>query len=392
MREQCHPEPQVKDLAAPAGSRGALRFFTALRMTGVWMAAAVLLLAACGGAAAPASTPAPASSAAAKPAASTAASASSAAKPAASAVAKASSGGLAKITVSHPDGGAHLPLWYAKEKGIFARNGLDVALQQLGGGAPALAALQNNQTQFADITGSVISAANAQGADMVALATLDPVYPYVLEVSADVKAPEDLRGKGIAVREFGDATDIAARVALQKLGLTPGKDVQILAFRTPDARMAAVQSKQICCTVAQPQDALELESQGFHQLLDFSKLDLLNAQGVIATQRSYLNANKPIAQALMDSVVAAIAAEKQDKPGSLELFRKYLKLDDDKVANVLYDYFVGKVIPAKPVAIPEQFADGIAVLSTQNETMKGFKVDAYIDNSFVENAAKKAAA
>ena len=46
------------------------------------------------------------------------------------------------------------------------------------------------QTQFADITGSVISAANAQGADMVALATLDPVYPYVLEVSANISTQQ----------------------------------------------------------------------------------------------------------------------------------------------------------------------------------------------------------
>jgi len=88
----------------------------------------------------------------------------------------------------------------------------------LGGGPPALAALQSNQTQLADITGSVIASADAAGSDILALATLDPVYPYVLEAPASIKTPDDLRGQGIAVRAFGDATDVAARVAL-RLGL-----------------------------------------------------------------------------------------------------------------------------------------------------------------------------
>jgi len=294
-----------------------------------------------------------------------------------------------KLAVSFPDGGAHLPLWYAQEKGIFQKNGLDVDLRPLGGGPPAMAALQSNQTQLADITGSVIASANAGGADIVALATLDPVYPYVLEAPAEIKTPEDLRGKGIAVRAFGDATDVAARVALQKLNLTPGKDVQIFEVNSEGARMAAVQAGKICCTVAQPQDALTLEALGYHALLDFSTLGLLNAQGVIATPRSFLNGNKPVVQAFMNSVLAAIAAEKQDKPGSLALIKKYLKLDDDRVATVIYDYFVGKAIPAVPQVKPEQFADGIAVLATQNEKLKGFDMGKFIDGSFVDNAAKK---
>jgi NitT/TauT family transport system substrate-binding protein len=293
-----------------------------------------------------------------------------------------------KIAVSYPEGGAHLPLWYAVDKGIFAKNGLEVDLRPLGGGPPALSALQTNQTQLADITGSVIASADAGGADIVALATLDPVYPYVLEAPAEVKTAQDLKGKGLAVRAVGDATDVAARVALQKLGLTPDKDVRIQAVNTESARLAAVQSGQICCTVAQPQDQRELESQGYHVLFDFATQGLLNAQGVIATPRSYLNSNKAVVQAFLTSVVQAIAAEKNDRPGSLDLIKKYLKLDDDQTAAVLYDYFVGKVIPANPAVKPEQFADGIAVLAQQNEKLRGFTMDKYIDTSILQEATK----
>lgn len=293
-----------------------------------------------------------------------------------------------KIAVSYPDGGAHLPLWYALDKGIFAKNGLEVDLRPLGGGPPALSALQSNQTQLADITGSVIASADAGGADIVALATLDPVYPYVLEAPAEVKTAQDLKGKGIAVRAVGDATDVAARVALQKLGLTPDKDVKVLAVNTENARLAAVQAGQICCTVAQPQDQLELEQQGYHVLFDFASQGLPNAQGVIAASRMYVNSNKAVVQAFMTSVLQSIAAEKNDKPGAIALIKKYLKLDDDRTANVLYDYFVGKVIPSDPVVKPEQFADGIAVLAEQNDKLKGFSMEKFIDGSFLASGTK----
>jgi NitT/TauT family transport system substrate-binding protein len=296
---------------------------------------------------------------------------------------------LTKITASYPEGAAHLPLWYAKDKGIFQKNGLDVDIQPLGGGPPAMAALLSNQTQIADITGSVVTTANAAGSDVIVLATLDPAYPYVLEVPADVKSASDLKGKGISVRAFGDATDVAARVALQKLNLVPDKDVKIQAVNSEGARVAAVQAGQICCTVAQPQDALLLEPQGFHALVDFSTLGLLNAQGVIATQRSWANANKATVQAFMDSLVQAIAAEKNDKPGSIALIKKYLKIDDDKTANVLYDYFVGKVIPANPVVTANQFTDGTAILATQNDKLKGFDMSKYVDSSYLQNAVAK---
>jgi ABC-type nitrate/sulfonate/bicarbonate transport system substrate-binding protein len=293
---------------------------------------------------------------------------------------------LTKIVVSYPEGAAHLPLWYAKDKGYFAKNGLDVDLQELGGGSPAMAALLSNQAQIVDITGTVITAADAAGSDVVALATLDPVYPYVLEVPATIKTTDDLKGKGISIRAPGDATDVAARSALQSLNLVPDKDVKIQAVNSEGARIAAVQAGQICCTVAQPQDAALLEAQGFHVLLDFSTLHLLNAQGVIGVRRSYASANQAAVQAFMNALVQAIAAEKNDKPGSVALIKTYLKLDDDKVAGLLYDYFVGKVIPENPMVTPDQFTSGTAILAQQNDKLKDFDMSKFIDQSFLRNA------
>jgi ABC-type nitrate/sulfonate/bicarbonate transport system substrate-binding protein len=293
---------------------------------------------------------------------------------------------LTKIAVSYPDGGAHLPLFIARDKGIFQKYGLDVDLRPLGGGPVATAALLGGDIQLVDITGSEIVNANAMGANIDVLATLTPSYPYVFEVNGDINTAEDLKGKTIAVRAVGDATDIATRVVLKNIGLNPDTDVNIQAVEQAGARMAALETGQICCTVAQVSDRLELEKAGFHMLYDLTALGLPNSQGVIAARRDYIDANPQVVQSFMNALVEGIAVMKADKADALPVLKNQLQLDDDAVASATYDFFAGSVVPSVPMADPSQFADSITLLGEQNPAIIGFDITPYIDSSYLQQA------
>lgn len=318
-----------------------------------------------------------------------AAASSTAAPNSAAAPATVVSGPATKIRVSYPEGGAHLPLFYARDKGIFAKNGLSVALQGLGGGPVAAAALQSGEIQIVDITGSEVVSADAAGADIIILATLTPVYPYVFEVSQAISSKDDLKGKTIAVRASGDATDIATRVLLKKEGLDPDKDVTILAVQQEGARMASLMAGQICCTVAQVQDRVLLEKNNFHMLFDMTTLRIPNAQGVIATSRAYAKDRPDVIQRFMDSLIESIARSKNDRAGSLPVLKAQLKLEDDAIVAATYDFFIGEVVPNVPTPTAAQFADGVSILSRQNDKLKGFDVAPFIDTSYLDNSLKR---
>jgi NitT/TauT family transport system substrate-binding protein len=309
--------------------------------------------------------------------------------PAAAAGTAAVRGPVTKITVSYPEGGAHLPLFYARDKGIFAKNGLDVTLQGLGGGPVAAAALQSGEVQIVDITGSEVVSADAAGANIIILATLTPVYPYVFEVSQAIASKDDLKGKTVAVRASGDATDIATRVLLSKEGLDPDKDVTLLAVQQEGARMASLMAGQICCTVAQVQDRVLLEKNNFHLLFDMTKLSVPNAQGVIATTRAYAKDHPDVIQRFMDSLIESIARVKNDRAGALPVLKAQLKLDDDAIVAASYDFFIGEVVPSVPVPTAAQFAQSISILSQQNDKVRGFDVARFIDTSYLDNALKR---
>jgi NitT/TauT family transport system substrate-binding protein len=307
----------------------------------------------------------------------------------ASSTAPAGRGPATKISVSYPEGGAHLPLFYARDMGIFAKNGLDVTLQGLGGGPVAAAALQSGEIQIVDITGSEVVSVDVAGADVIVLATLTPVYPYVFEVSQAIASKDDLKGKTIAVRASGDATDIATRVLLKKAGLDPDKDVTILAVQQEGARMASLMAGQICCTVAQVQDRVLLEKNNFHMLFDMTTLGIPNAQGVIATKRAYAKDHPDVIQHFMDSLIESIARSKNDRAGSLPVLKAQLKLDDDAIVAAIYDFFIGGVVPNIPTPTAAQFAESISLLSQQNDKLKGFDVTRFIDTSFLDDAVKR---
>jgi ABC-type nitrate/sulfonate/bicarbonate transport system substrate-binding protein len=62
---------------------------------------------------------------------------------------------------------ANLAPFYAKEKGIFLQNGLDVDLSLIDGGGKAMAALLGNSVDIAQLGGTEAMSAFVGGADIV---------------------------------------------------------------------------------------------------------------------------------------------------------------------------------------------------------------------------------
>src|SRR5260370_3402641 len=123
-----------------------------------------------------------------------------------------------------------LSLWVARESGIFAKNGLDVDLQYIAS-SNAFTALLAGQVQASSGGGSEVISGTANGADVVVVANLMPIYPYFMEAPASIKTAADLKGQSIAITNPGATFDIASRVALKKAGLNPDAPVHFATTR-----------------------------------------------------------------------------------------------------------------------------------------------------------------
>src|SRR5437899_9411466 len=72
---------------------------------------------------------------------------------------------------------ANLAPFYAKEKGIFLQNGLDVDLSLIDGGGKSMAALLGNSVDIAQLGGTEAMSAVAGGGEAEAVPLLGPVSP-----------------------------------------------------------------------------------------------------------------------------------------------------------------------------------------------------------------------
>src|SRR5262249_7782568 len=167
-----------------------------------------------------------------------------------------------KVVVSYsnitPDQWA---VWIAQDLGIWTRHGLDVDLRLIESstGVPALIA---GETQAAAVGGSELLNAAAEGADLAIVAGLTKTFSFRFMAPEGPRAAGALRAKRVGVSRSGPSSDLPPRLALQRLGLVPNRDVEIVQVGSLSARLQALESGAIQGGVAQPPDTARLAKLG----------------------------------------------------------------------------------------------------------------------------------
>ncbi len=294
---------------------------------------------------------------------------------------------LAKLAAAYSNITADvLPIWVAVDAGITKANALDVDSQYIEGGSRTMAALLAGQFQVALVGGSEAVSAVSQGEDLVMVAMLTPVYPYLFMARPQIKTAADLKGKKVGVGSIGGSADIATRIALRNLGLDPTKDVTILAMGSHQQRTAALLAGSIDAAVDDPPNTVELENNGLHALYDLAGKKIPAAQTAVVARRSWVEANRAVMQRFVDSLVLAVAKIRKDREGTIATLKKYFKSEDTKAMGIAYDFYVNEVAASYPYPTAEQFTETLAELSKTNAKLVGFDVTKILERSFVKSA------
>jgi len=281
----------------------------------------------------------------------------------------------------------NLPLYIASDAGLFSKRNLTANVQQVTS-TQGIAALLSGQIDIDDIGGSEVLSAAAQGGDLVILATLTPLNPYSIYVAPGITSASDLKGKRAAITRPGASLDIGLHAGLQRLGLDPDKDVTYLQTGSVPNVIAAMLSGQAQVTVSKPPESLQLDAKGFKVLLDLSKEKLPAANTGITARRSWVAAHKDVVQRYIDAIIEGIAREKRDRTYAIQVLGKWTKSTDDAANNASYNLYSG-LVQSLPYSKPEQLAPAQAQLGKTNDKVKNFDLSKLSDSSFIKNAASR---
>jgi ABC-type nitrate/sulfonate/bicarbonate transport system substrate-binding protein len=289
---------------------------------------------------------------------------------------------LTKINVGYSAiSGDALPAWLAKDAGIFERNGLDVQLVFFTGGTTAVMALVSSDTPIAQLAGAAVVNSVMAGSDAALIVGGVTSLNYYLMGRPEIKTAEQLKGGSVAISRFGSSSDFIARYALQRVGLTPGKDVTIVQIGSTTARVDAAMTGRVQATVVNPPASIIAQKRGMTMLADLPKLGLVYQHTSAATTRKYIREHPDIVRRYVKSQVEAVHRIYTDKEASLRALARFIgrTVERDVLEKTWENLLSESVLPRKQYPSLEGIK---TILATELKGKPG-KPEDFVDSSFI---------
>lgn len=230
-----------------------------------------------------------------------------------------------------------LPSDIASRKGFFKQEGLDPEMITIRSADIIIKALLTDNLDYATTLISLVGAA-VKGLPIKVFGVTVKKTSYVMVSHPAVKSIRDLKGKVVGISSFGAASDYVVRVALQKGGLDPKKDVTLIQVGGSAGRLSALQSGSIQATVLVAPFDLQAEKMGYRSLLWLGKvMDL--PQGGFGAHEKKLRENPDEIVRLMRATSRGMQFIKSQKEETVRFTMEWLNLDRS-VAESVYPLLI----------------------------------------------------
>ena len=277
---------------------------------------------------------------------------------------------------------SHLPVWVAKDAGLFAKKGLNVEPVQIRGGALITMGIMSGQLQFSGAGAESVVAARIEGGDVVLLACPSNLEPIYLITRPEIKSAAELKGKSSAVTRLGSSTHFYLRAALRNVGLDSEKDITILQLGAGPEMATALESGRIAVAALNVRYAIPFLRRNWPVLVDLTKTDLIYPSSCVTSSRAFVKSEPKVVEDFLSAYVAGIELIKKD-PGfaerslvkwtretdsyvvtkSIETHARIFKappyVPDKGIENVVKDLASRRNVSKEFIGRPELFRDNI---------------------------------
>jgi ABC-type nitrate/sulfonate/bicarbonate transport system substrate-binding protein len=247
-----------------------------------------------------------------------------------------------KIDMVAFGGASNLPIWVAMDKGLFAKEGLDLTLGQTRGSQALYQDIMAGKYQVGSAAiDNTVAYVEGQGDvkidnfDMIAFLGVHGGLNTAI-ARPEIKSYADVKGKGVAVDAANSGYALVLYRILDQNGLKMNKDYQIVAVGGSGERMQAMKdNKAVIALLSSPTD-LEAKALGYTFLGD-AAASLGAYQGsAYVVRRSWAKDHEKELIALIRGIVNAHDYIFTDKAGAIEVMQKRVKGLGKTEAEALY--------------------------------------------------------
>jgi ABC-type nitrate/sulfonate/bicarbonate transport system substrate-binding protein len=239
---------------------------------------------------------------------------------------------IRELKVGYPLGGSSSYFWVAYRLGSFEKYGLKLEPIYIRGGVTGIQAALSGDLPLQLQGASAVVTAWARGAkELQFIGAVGNRLDYILAAHPSIKRPADLKGKLIGITQMGSSTDFIARVAAQRLGLNPDRDIQMVGIGGQGDRWTALTSGQVQATILQSPFTLKARKAGYPTFLDFSKEDFEYTMAGPVTLRSFIRTERDTVMNFMRGLADGMDFYRNEK-------------NKDRVIKYLGEYYRSNVV------------------------------------------------
>src|SRR4030095_13316813 len=258
------------------------------------------------------------------------------------------------------------PRWIAKELGLFEKHGVDIRLIYIRAGSPSISALVSGDVHISSDPASAAAIVAAPGAPVVACGTYSlAIYRLVRHPS--IGSAQQLKGKTIASVRPGSGPDALLHRFLPKLGLTPGKDVAILATGISESnrRITGMLQGNYDATLASWDNIVQMDllGQKINVIADPGDFGVRTSVSDFTSTRPVVRERRAAVKAFFRGFIEASWQGRKDREMAFRIFRKYLKVEDPRLLDSMYKNYLGARNLLKPYPLDDALEADIEYLS-----------------------------
>ena len=216
--------------------------------------------------------------------------------------------------------GEHAPFYYGKEKGIYAAEGIDLEIQEGRGSGVTTQAVAAKSANFGYVDVPTMMRAAVKGAPVqaVGVALQTTAMSAMGLVEKNIKTPEDIKGKTVAVTP-GDSMSQIWPLFLKKINLKES-DVKIVSG-DPQTKINAVINNQADLLLGYVMDqSMKIKDATGKDVFPIKFADhgiVLVSSGIVANT-DYIKANPDLVKRFMAASVKSFEAAVKDSKGAAQ--------------------------------------------------------------------------
>jgi ABC-type nitrate/sulfonate/bicarbonate transport system substrate-binding protein len=276
------------------------------------------------------------------------------------------------------------PLLYGIERGFYRDEGIDLSYVSIRADL-GIKALLSGDLDYSYSTGTIIRGA------VLGLPVRTLTFDFAKVLHALMSRPEisragALKGKKVGVSSFGATGDLAARVALQSIGLDPNKDVTIVTLGSDSLRYAALLAGTVQATHMPVPVNIQLKKEGYHELVYAGKILQRPLTG-LATSLEKIQKNPGQVQRMVRAFVRSTRALKTERAEFISFAQRKYGYSKELMEEA-YAYLTDAL--AQDGFVDDRALQGaIEEARTVVNATKAVNQSDVVDYSFLRNVVKK---